>query len=510
MQTVTVAAIGLVVLALAACSGGEGPDAGNPAIEASSETMATAGKEDDTDSGRTATALTPTEPAGEDALPAATTPSAVGGTGLSGRIVEAYTRPAPRLATLPTVEFPDDIALLAYPLPVEPMDRGSFDLVRIYRNRNGELVRETLFAIGGEQAWWYECGDDYGDAFSVDYDEIWTLEGQLPECGGDLDLHFPARFDPFSIVMTVCIQPTCIGRSEIDADDTPGRTAIYESRDGGVTWEQLSIFESPWYATRILPESDEEVTELLLQIGHFWHPDLRDNREDYGPWPNMLWPDGELLRPPTLPEGYNIAEFGYLSGAPLSLDDGRFAWPLNKHHSPRNYERHDLYLTTEGEDLTELVLEQTDSCPKCLMLPDGRLLLPILSVSYKADELVGPQGAAEGRAGMNGTLWWLTIRDPETGWQWPVRLPYNVLQAGNTLVPVAVQQGPFLRVVDMEGDCLPLMSDPSSESQELDCVAERVLLQDQGGGVITNEDITWRKVKTPAGIEGWADSRYLE
>ena len=38
-----------------------------------------------------------------------------------------------------------------------------------------------------------------------------------------------------------------------------------------------------------------------------------------------------------------------------------------RHHDPA-----DLYLTPDGEDVKELVLEQADSC---LMLPDGRLLL---------------------------------------------------------------------------------------------------------------------------------------
>ena len=40
-------------------------------------------------------------------------------------------------------------------------------------------------------------------------------------------------------------------------------------------------------------------------------------------------------------------------------------------------------------------------------------------------------------------------------------------------------------------------------------MAERVLLTDLGD-VITDEGMTWHRVKTPAGVVGWADGRYLE
>ena len=59
-------------------------------------------------------------------------------------------------------------------------------------------------------------------------------------------------------------------------------------------------------------------------------------------------------------------------------------------------------------------------------------------------------------------------------------------------------------------NCLPIRTGASLDAAELDCMAEGVLLQDQGGDVITDDGVTWLKVRTPAGIEGWSSSRYLE
>ena len=73
--------------------------------------------------------------------------------------------------------------------------------------------------------------------------------------------------------------------------------------------------------------------------------------------------------------------------------------------------------------------------------------------------------------------------------------------------PSPLSRRPFLQVAGV--DCLPIRADPSANANELDCMAERVLLQDQGETVEV-DDITWRKVRTPIGTVGWADGHYLE
>ena len=81
---------------------------------------------------------------------------------------------------------------------------------------------------------------------------------------------------------------------------------------------------------------------------------------------------------------------------------------------------------------------------------------------------------------------------------------------GDSFIPRLVLHGPFLRVVDVGDGCLPIRTGASPNAEELACAAERVLLQDQGGDVITDDGVTWRSVRTPAGIKGWADDQFLE
>ena len=56
---------------------------------------------------------------------------------------------------------------------------------------------------------------------------------------------------------------------------------------------------------------------------------------------------------------------------------------------------------------------------------------------------------------------------------------------------------------------LPIQAEPSSDSEDLACMAERVLLTDLAEASEV-DGATWHRVRTPAGVEGWADSRYLE
>ena len=71
-----------------------------------------------------------------------------------------------------------------------------------------------------------------------------------------------------------------------------------------------------------------------------------------------------------------------------------------------------------------------------------------------------------------------------------------------------VQPGPFLRVTGA-GDCLNVREQAATSAKSLGCFADNVLLKDlsaqeQSGG------ITWKKVSTPAGQEGWASAEFLQ
>ena len=380
----------------------------------------------------------------------------------------AYTGPAP------WVDFPDDVALLVRPVELVPKGSGwPLNLVRIYKRYNeygyGEVVRETIFS--------HDASQGYGHFGLV------------------------AASDASSLVRSVCIEPVCAG-FDARPGDPLGRTALYESRDGGMTWEQMAEFDEPWVAGQVL-SGEEGNDRLLLHATRFL-----DDQGWRGP---ILWPSGETVKPPRSPEGYDWP----VDKNRIVLDDGRLAWGFDEERPwPAASERADLYLTAEGEDVTYLVLEQTDSCPKCQLLPDGRGLMLGWDTHYYLDELmggaaVGVYGEVEGAYASGGHTPWPTIRDPETEEQWPIRFSYEILSLGNVrLLPVAIQHGPFLRVTDVD-DCLPIRSEPSPESEALGCMAERVLLTDMDEASEVDGRI-WLKVRTPAGIEGWSSSRYLE
>jgi hypothetical protein len=67
----------------------------------------------------------------------------------------------------------------------------------------------------------------------------------------------------------------------------------------------------------------------------------------------------------------------------------------------------------------------------------------------------------------------------------------------------------FARVVNTEGTCLNIRAEPGPAGQVLACEAEGVMLEDLLEGVYLG-GITWERVRTPAGIEGWASEQYLE
>ena len=345
-----------------------------------------------------------------------------------------------------TVEFPDDVALIARLQVAKPGYQGPLTLVRTYRDGNGYVVRETLLVDGPKGP--VGCGYFEEGYQPVDYSDIDVISGQLPECHG-LFGGITARDDASSIVIAVCVESVCDPYiREWNPTEPLGRTILFESQDGGVTYNKLVAFDAPWIPLDHLSVNGGE-TQLLLVS---YIPFLEDAEL---PYLGMWSPSGGLQD---------------LPGPPPALDEiGCEGW--------------------------------------CLELPDGRTMF---MKRYDLDQLVGPDGPAQGGTPYYHISFWPTIRDQETGEEWPIRMPYDALRTGEGLIPVAIQQGPFLPVsTDIEEDCLPLRVEPSLGSEELDCVAERVLLQAQGD-TATDEGITWRRARTPAGIVGWADARYLE
>ena len=533
---IVIVVVTLAALALAACSGDGGLETVEQATPSQSAT------EEPTLSSSPSAGPTAVEPEASTAtaeeIPETPTPvaqparesSAITPARRERRIAQAeaaLSSWASRVDPLPPVEFTGDIALIVL---AGRGNRGglggeyTLHLARVYRH-NGEFIRETLFS---------------------------------PEYLEEGNYYFPlvATPDASSIVATVCIDYPCeawVGGGPNTW--TGGRTAIYESLDGGVTWDRLTTFDPPWDVREVLRGEGGE-THLVLTarlgffnevavaaaagclrtyedpddtlpgpclpvgtrlrvestLGEYWqvrvinpenssavgqtlywvkHQDIDPKRStalSARLFSNdVLWSGGEMYElphPPSLPEGYEWArrDQGFVLTA--FLDDGRRAWGMREAGS----DQPPIYLTTDGEDVTGLVPQQERHCSSiwnCVSLPNDRIL-------FKGDSNTP------------------TIRDIETGEQWQIRLPDDIFSEDATFFRLlAVQQGPFLQVADMSEECLPLRAKPSLDAKELACVAERVLLQDQGD-TATDDGITWHRASTPAGVEGWADGSYLE
>ena len=74
---------------------------------------------------------------------------------------------------------------------------------------------------------------------------------------------------------------------------------------------------------------------------------------------------------------------------------------------------------------------------------------------------------------------------------------------------VAVQSGPFERVINTNDTCLNVRSEPLPSAGILECAAEGVLLRDLGDAT-EFAGSTWLHIATPGGAEGWANAQYLE
>jgi hypothetical protein len=86
--------------------------------------------------------------------------------------------------------------------------------------------------------------------------------------------------------------------------------------------------------------------------------------------------------------------------------------------------------------------------------------------------------------------------------------PFHELPFSGRNYVRAVLHGPFARVVDT-GSCLNVRAEPAIAAPVLACAADGVLLRDTGESREV-DGASWRRVITPAGVEGWAQTQYLE
>ena len=500
---VAIALAGSGLLTLAACSGGE--ESALPAGEAALGVVPTAVP-------RTAESPAPISTVPETAvLPEESPPTALESAGVAGQpATEEASEAQADLGRWPRpdvdhAEFPD-IALLVQPHTwayvhtqgggIEVVGDGgpASRLDRISKSAEGEIVRETLMTR---------------DGFVAEFPEF------LSDSNYPL-VDFAVTPDRSYIFAVVCHSDCefAVGHS--------GRTSIFDSRDGGVTWYHIATSphgEPGWRVERVLPEgiAGEEGFQLIISGG----------REEDGSLYFMLQPSGKVLPWPELPLGYEIHR-------PL-LREGEFYWTAYRRPGSDNSKPEYILLTDDGAVLQPKpprgyeirrpflqdgqiiwILHRSfgldDSRPEYILLTDDGQLLP-WPEPYK--DATWPWA---GQAGEEPTY-----VDPETGVERILLIPPYLVPpdiggpdprlsgrasySGQRLGLVDLRHGPFLRVTGT-GGCLPLNAEPSPGAEELACAANGVLLKDLGYEEEVEETI-WRRAMMPDGTDGWADARFL-
>ena len=326
--------------------------------------------------------------------------------------------------------------------------------------------------------------------------------------------------DGSRIVATLCAREHC-GRGGGHYEWSPNsQTAIFSSSDGGITWIEIGRIEAGAEVIALLPDG-----RVLLAT-----------------WPEMLktafvtFPDLKPVEPPAPREFWRVD----------ALRNGELIW--------RSLDG--VRMWSDGRPLLAVPPEQARALDNDLLVDDlskdglavasgteirapfSKYLVPFDSSGAIGHGLFARRGV---------TVVWSTtlplrlggeVQDEETvfGNAWVpteeiaangqplISIPVPVLvdlkkAIINPLRPfsdpgsfrsrdtVAIQRGPFSRVVNTDDTCLNIRIEPYTWGQSLDCAAEGVLLRIS---VDAQTDAMFLRVATPAGIEGWASTQYLE
>jgi hypothetical protein len=376
------------------------------------------------------------------------------------------------------VELPDDVALIVA-ATCQPCNGPSSGLYVVYRGASGEVRMDDLF----------------GETMRLLPPAMSTPTAIGPY--GPYIHSLAVSSDASDIVVDVCTRGRCVWIDEASPD---AQSTLYRSTDGGVTWEEFGVLDGRHYIAAITKEG------LLVSA--------RGPETEWKPKYEFL-PSGEPVEPPSGD-----------SRGPVTLPDGELAWRTDDGRLLRG-DGSQFLTVSQGRTVPDTVRSIVpDASGERLAVASLRLLgvfsrdgrpISLFSSSgsprvagWLSDTLVvGNIGVPPGLVHPPGYLGIVpAIFDLESGEARPIPHPFLDQPRRFSYIVLAVLHGPFARVVNT-GACLNVRAEPAIAADALTCAADGVLLRDTGE-TREVEGVTWCRVVTPAGVEGWASAQYLE
>lgn len=385
------------------------------------------------------------------------------------------------------VALPDDLALILQ-TGCWGCDGPANGLRRMYRDPSGELRVEQILTVDQLGIGPIYAGDDPTHSFTV----------------GPYITGMAVSKDASRMLVALCIAEAC-GSGGLGAWSADARVAVFESTDGGVTWDSLGEYDGGLSPIAFLEDGSTLVS---------WYEQPVSSETQV--WPTYaLFPSMERVQPPS--DGYyplftvgdDIVWQSYSEGS------GRLVWTggstfadLGSRVSlfagaayapgeiiPLVWDRH-LSLVHSGGVVDETV--PLDRTLYTALLLDEHTVLTSVGESlsdFGIDVENTYVGQVPGIIDLDTREMFVVSEHLRNG----VRSTRDML--------VAVQRGPFARVVNT-GSCLNVREFASLDAPILTCAADNVLLRIGLLSEIDGEQ--WFSVHTPSGIDGWASAEYLE
>jgi hypothetical protein len=303
------------------------------------------------------------------------------------------------------------------------------------------------------------------------------------------------------MVATICVQGYCGGLGE-PSDDA--ELAAYESRDGGVTWQEIG--KPPIGTSLMVSPGNGEL------VG--WRYDAERDSVQWFTWPGMepntpqsgrAWrqlQDGQVVWsqcPDSHPHtGCTLFdEAGNVVAEPVKL-------PTTGPHSVIRGETIDLVwwipyprdsastvyvsqVSPTGELLRTVKLEGIDPTP-IGWIDDNRIVIRRWGLHER--------GLADA-----------ALLDFGTGEVNPIEGLQPTAQDRDSYLTEIVR-GTFA-MVDAPGSCLHVRAEPGTAAETLGCFADRVLFTVTGEAVSGPEGTEWLPVRAPGAVEGLASTEFL-